>query len=161
MNSHVNGDSRMRNAKARRFLVVAYNEAALSERTCRECFQKFKNGDFEVEDKDRSGRLKIYEDAELKELLEKDSFQTQMKLALTLEVTKASSVASFKNVRNDSQSRRTKGFQEGGVMGGFDPPGLNVCVSVLIELEPVLTKPRLFDTPLARRLDPPLQIIAD
>ncbi|GBO99053.1 Mariner Mos1 transposase [Eumeta japonica] len=43
------------------------NEAALSERTCREWFQKFKNGDFDVEDKDRSGRPKIYEDAELEE----------------------------------------------------------------------------------------------
>lgn len=74
-------------AEAHRLLVEAYNEAALSERTCREWFQKFKNGDFNVEDKDRSGRPKIYEDAELTELLEEDSSQTQKKLALTLEVT--------------------------------------------------------------------------
>lgn len=68
-------------------LVEAYNEAALSERTCREWFKKFKTGDFDVEDKDRSGRPKIYEDAELEELLEEDSSQTQKELALTLEVT--------------------------------------------------------------------------
>jgi len=74
-------------AEAHRLLVEAYNEAALSERTCREWFQKFKNGDFDVEDKDRSGRPKIYEDAELEELLEEDSSQTQKELALTLEVT--------------------------------------------------------------------------
>jgi len=49
-------------AEAHRLLVEAYNE-----RTCREWFQKFKNGDFDVEDKDRSGRPKIYEDAELEE----------------------------------------------------------------------------------------------
>ena len=82
-------------------LVEAYGEAALSDRTCREWFQKFKNGDFDVEDKDRSGRPKIYEDAELEELLEEDSSQTQKELALTLEDT-ASSLTSFKIIRNDS-----------------------------------------------------------
>ncbi|GBP56830.1 Protein-L-isoaspartate O-methyltransferase domain-containing protein 1 [Eumeta japonica] len=65
----------------------AYNEAALSERTCCEWFQKFKNGDFNVEDKDRSGRPKINEYAELEELLKENLSQTQKELALTLEVT--------------------------------------------------------------------------
>lgn len=74
-------------AEAHQLLVEAYGEGTLSERTCREWFQKFKNGDFDVEDKDRSGRPKIYEDAELEELLEEDSSQTQKELALTLEVT--------------------------------------------------------------------------
>ncbi|GBP59287.1 Connectin [Eumeta japonica] len=74
-------------ASAHRLLVGAYNEAALSEKTCREWFQKFENADFEIEDKDRSGRPKIYDYAELEELLEEDSSQTQKKLALTLEVT--------------------------------------------------------------------------
>ncbi|GBP86640.1 Mariner Mos1 transposase [Eumeta japonica] len=68
---------------AHRLLVEAYNEAALNERTRREWFQKLKIGDFDVEDKDRSGRPKIYEDAELEE----DSSQAQKELALTLEVT--------------------------------------------------------------------------
>ncbi|GBP29449.1 Mariner Mos1 transposase [Eumeta japonica] len=64
-----------------------HNEDALSERTCREWFQKFENGDVDVEDKDRSGRPKIYEDAELEKLLKEDSSQTQKELSLTLEVT--------------------------------------------------------------------------
>ncbi|GBP13287.1 Mariner Mos1 transposase [Eumeta japonica] len=46
-------------------------------------FKSFENGDLDVEDKDRSGRPKIYEDAELEE----DLSQTQKELALTLEVT--------------------------------------------------------------------------
>ncbi|GBP87017.1 Mariner Mos1 transposase [Eumeta japonica] len=70
-----------------RLLVEAYNEIALSERTCRKGFQKFKNGEFDVKDKDRRKRPKIYEDAELKELLEEYSSQIQKELALTLEVT--------------------------------------------------------------------------
>ncbi|GBP20773.1 Mariner Mos1 transposase [Eumeta japonica] len=69
--------------EAHRLLVEPYNEVALSERTCREWFQKFKNGDLDVEDKDRSGGPKNYADAELEE----DSSQTQKELALTLEVS--------------------------------------------------------------------------
>ncbi|GFW40637.1 mariner Mos1 transposase [Trichonephila clavipes] len=37
-------------AEAHRMLSNTYGEAAISERTCRECFQRFKNGDFDVED---------------------------------------------------------------------------------------------------------------
>ena len=43
-------------AEAHRFLVETYGEAVLSERSCREWFQKFKNGEFDIEDKERSGR---------------------------------------------------------------------------------------------------------
>ena len=64
-------------AKAHRLLVETYGEAALSEKSCRESLQKFKNGEFDIEDKERSGRPKVYEDAELKALLDQDSWQTQ------------------------------------------------------------------------------------
>ena len=73
-------------AEAHRLLVEAYGDAALSERSC-EWFQKFKNGEFDVEDKERSGRPKVYEDAELKALLDEDSCQTQKELTFTLGVT--------------------------------------------------------------------------
>ena len=75
-------------AEAHRLLVEAYGEAALRERICREWFQKFKNGEFDVEDKERSGngRPKVYEDAELESLLDEDSCQTQEAFALTLGV---------------------------------------------------------------------------
>ena len=66
-------------AEAHRLLVETYGEAALSERSCRECFQKFKNGEFDIEDKERSGRPKVYENAELEALLDQESFQTQEK----------------------------------------------------------------------------------
>ena len=47
-------------AETHRLLVETYGDAALSERNCRE-FQKFKNGEFDVEDKERSGRSKVDE----------------------------------------------------------------------------------------------------
>ncbi|GFW39259.1 mariner Mos1 transposase [Trichonephila clavipes] len=49
--------------------------------------QRFKNGDFEVEDQHGGGREKVFEDAELEALLDQDSCQTQQELAGSLEVT--------------------------------------------------------------------------
>ena len=56
-------------------------------REVHEWFQKFKNDEFDIEDKERSGRPKVYEDAELEALLDEDSYQTQKELALTLGMT--------------------------------------------------------------------------
>ena len=66
-------------AEAHRLLVESYGGTALSERSCREWFKKFKNGEFNIEDKECSGRPKVYEDAELKALLDQDSCQTHEK----------------------------------------------------------------------------------
>ena len=69
-------------------LSNTYGEAAINERTCREWFrQRFKNGDFDVEDRHNGGREKVFEDAELEALLEQDSCQNQEKLARSLGVT--------------------------------------------------------------------------
>ena len=71
-------------AETHKLLVEAYGDAALNKRSC-EWFQKFKNGEFDVEDKERNGRPKVY--AELEALLDEDSCQTQKKLALKLGMT--------------------------------------------------------------------------
>jgi len=56
----------------------------MPERSGREWFQKFKNSEFDVEDKERSGRTKVYEDTELEALLDEDSCQTEKELALAV-----------------------------------------------------------------------------
>ena len=63
--------------EAHRLLVETYGRAALSERSCGEWFQKFKNGEFAIEHKERSGRPKVYENAGLEALLDQDLCQTQ------------------------------------------------------------------------------------
>ena len=68
-------------------LSNTYGEAAISERTCRVQFQRFKNDDFDVEDRYSGEREKIFEDAELEILLEQDSCQNQEELARSLGVT--------------------------------------------------------------------------
>jgi len=73
-------------AEAHRMFSNTYDEATISERTCRE-FQRFKNGDFDVEDRHSSEREKVFEDAELEALLEQDSCQNQEELARSLGVT--------------------------------------------------------------------------
>ena len=68
-------------AEALRLLVETYGEAVLSKRSCREWFQKFKNCEFDIEDKKRSGRPEMYEDVELEAILDQVLCQTQKELA--------------------------------------------------------------------------------
>lgn len=74
--------------EAHQMLVDAYGNDAPSLRTCQEWFQRFKSGDFDIEDKDRSGQPKRFEDEELQALLDEDDAQTQEQLAASLNVTR-------------------------------------------------------------------------
>ena len=74
-------------AKARQMIVETYGEASINERTCRYWFQRFKMGDFSIEDKTHPGKEKKFEDPELEALLDEDSCQTQQELAYSLGVT--------------------------------------------------------------------------
>ena len=67
-------------AEAHRILVETYGDHALSETTCRDWFRRFKNKDFDVEDKERSGALKKFEDKELEVLHPEDPCQAQTEL---------------------------------------------------------------------------------
>ena len=64
-------------AEIRRMLSSTYSEAALSERTCFEWFQRFERGDIDVEDRHVYGKEKVFEDSELEALLAKDLCQMQ------------------------------------------------------------------------------------
>ena len=71
-------------AKAHRMLVEVYGDSASSDKTCREWFRRFKSGDFDVEDKERSGRPRAFEGEELQALVDEDLCQTQKQLAEAL-----------------------------------------------------------------------------
>jgi len=58
--------------ESHRLLVEVYGEAALSETMCCDWFRRFKSSDFDVENKERAGRLKLVEDAELEALFDED-----------------------------------------------------------------------------------------
>ncbi|XP_055309127.1 centrosomal protein of 290 kDa-like [Sitodiplosis mosellana] len=73
-------------AEAHRMLSDTYGEQAPSERSCREWFHRFKSGDFDMKDKERSGRPEAIEDVDLQALLDEDPTQTQKELALQLNV---------------------------------------------------------------------------
>jgi len=77
-------------AEAHRMFSNTYGETDISERTCREWFQRFKNGDFDIEDQHGGGREKVFKDAELKALFHEDSCQTE-ELAGSLGVTQQAS----------------------------------------------------------------------
>ena len=74
-------------ADAHGIVVETYGDNALSDTTCRDWFRRFKNNDFKLEDKERSGAPKKFEDKELdKELLDEDRSQTLAELGKTLQV---------------------------------------------------------------------------
>lgn len=68
--------------------VVCLGEHAPLKTTCEDWFKRFRSGDFDVDDKERSGRPKTFEDAELQALLDEDDAQTQEQLAEALNMTR-------------------------------------------------------------------------
>ena len=76
-------------AESHRILVEVYGEHALAERTCQKWFARFKSGDFGLEDEERPGQPKKFEDEELEALLDDDCCQTQEEFAGSLGVTQA------------------------------------------------------------------------
>jgi len=90
-------------AEAHRMLVEVYGDTAPTDKSCREWFRRFKNRDFSIEDKPRSGQPKKFEDKELEALLE-DQSQTQEELAESLRVT--SRFCTIESHENDSKTRK-------------------------------------------------------
>ena len=63
-------------AESHRIWVEVYVEHALAEQTCQKWFARFKSGAFGLEDEERPGQLKKFEDEELVALLDEDCCQT-------------------------------------------------------------------------------------
>ena len=76
-------------AESHSILVGVYGEHALAERTCQKWFARFKSGDFGLEDEERPGQPKKFEDEELEALLDEDFCQTQKELVELLGVIQA------------------------------------------------------------------------
>ncbi|KAG5321395.1 MOS1T transposase, partial [Pseudoatta argentina] len=85
-------------AEAHRILVQTYGHNALSDTTCRDWFRRFKNNDFELEDKERSGAPKKFEDKELEQLLDEDPSQTLSELGTILQVDESTVSKRLKGV---------------------------------------------------------------
>jgi len=68
-------------------LVEVYGDTTPTHKSCREWFRRFKDGDFTVKDKPRSGQPKKFEDKELEALLKEDQSPTQEELAESLGIT--------------------------------------------------------------------------
>ena len=73
-------------AESHRILAEVYGEHALAKQTCQKWFSWFKSGNFKLEDKERSGQPKKFEDQELESLLDEDPCQTLQDLVESLGV---------------------------------------------------------------------------
>ena len=63
-------------SESHRILVEDYGEHALAERTCQKWFARYRSGDFDLEDEERPGQPKKFEDEVLESLLDGDCCQT-------------------------------------------------------------------------------------
>ena len=63
-------------------LIEIYGNSAPSDKTCREWFRRFKIDNFDVENKERAGQPRAFEDEELQALMDEDPCQTQNHLIL-------------------------------------------------------------------------------
>ena len=65
----------------------AYEESNIDVRTCQNWFARFRSGNFDLNDKDRSGRPAEADDEELQEILEEDPRKSTRELAKKLAVS--------------------------------------------------------------------------
>ena len=87
-------------AEAHRILVQTYINHALPETRCR--FRRFKNNDFDADDKERPGAPKKFE---VEELLHEDSCMSGASLTCRIISWSLKSFETFKSIRNDSKAR--------------------------------------------------------
>lgn len=73
--------------QAAKSIQSVYGVNALDVRTCQRWFDRFKNGDFDLNDKERTGRPVEANDDRLEELLQEDPRKSSRDLALELSVT--------------------------------------------------------------------------
>jgi len=95
-------------AEAHRMLVQVYGDTAPTDKSCKEWFRRFKDGDFSVEDKPRSGQPKKFEDKELEALLEEDH-RRRVKRKRSLQNRWGNSTSCFCTIEshgNDSKTRK-------------------------------------------------------
>lgn len=75
-------------SECQRILSETYGETAPTIPTCVRWFRRFKSGDFDVNDKERLGQPKKFEDAELQAVLDEDDTLTQKMMAEMLGVAR-------------------------------------------------------------------------
>ncbi|KOC64863.1 Histone-lysine N-methyltransferase SETMAR, partial [Habropoda laboriosa] len=80
-------------------ICVVYGEGAIGERTARDWYAKFKNGNFDLKDAPRSGRPVQFDEERLNQLLHENSRQTTRELAEKMECSHTAMLHSMGKVQ--------------------------------------------------------------
>ena len=67
-------------SQTRKKLRAVYGDEALKERQCQNCFDKFRSGDFSLEDEKRSGRPVEVDDDLIEAIIDSDRHSTTLRL---------------------------------------------------------------------------------
>ena len=81
-------------AQAAKKLRDMYGEEALKDRQCRNCFDKFRSGDFSLKDEQRSGRPNEVDDDQIQAIIESDHHVTVQLIEEMINIPK-STIESF------------------------------------------------------------------
>ena len=73
--------------QATQSICSAYGDSVLDVQTCQNWFARFRSGNFDLIDKDRSGRPAEADDEKLEEILEEDPIKSTRELAIELAVS--------------------------------------------------------------------------
>ena len=76
-------------AEASRIICNIYGDGVIAASSCRQWFRRFKGGDFDLNDKERTGRPNEMSSDDLEALLKEDSTQSSVELARRLHVNQS------------------------------------------------------------------------
>lgn len=112
-------------SETQRFICEAYDDGIISIHTCQEWFQRFRSGNFDLSDKERSGRSKNMSNDELQALLDQDSAQSVRELAaLGVHFTVSERLHTMGKIQKDWE------MDVGNVGNGFHMNSQNVRSSI-------------------------------
>lgn len=80
--------------------------------TCEYWFRRFKQSDFNTDDRERSGQPKKVEDGKLKTLIDQDPCQTQLRLAKSLNVSRSTISRHLKKLQVSREKTEPKIFNK-------------------------------------------------
>ena len=81
-----------------RRIADAFGEETISLRGVQHWFQRFRSGDFCLEDRPRSGRPSDFDDDRLRQLVEDDPYLTSRAIATMMDVSQPTIIAHLRNI---------------------------------------------------------------
>jgi len=85
-------------AQTAKKICIVYGDSAIAKSTIRKWFTRFRNGNFDLEDRERSGRSVVVDDDQILTLIENNSRHTTRDIAEILHISHMSVIRHLKTL---------------------------------------------------------------